>query len=215
MDSSANQEHFVHFIRSNVLRLDKEETKQLLLHAIVKLNTNTTMSANNAEYFLFVVKDRCLFKYQRNYVKKKTSSQFVVIEFANKYLNDINLNKIFNTPSIIAKFPIKNQKYTIPIASFKYTKTVRSKLLNYKQTIFEDDSSTCNCSHYDKKFVDNHHKHVFTCDTDIVPDNELRKIFGYGPNYREQRPPNKDKAMSAITLGLEAYIESAAHSNKD
>ena len=55
---------------------------------------------------------------------------------------------------------------------------------------------------------------MFTCDTDIVPNNELCKIFGYGPNYREQQPPNKDKAMSAITLGLEAYIESAAQATK-
>ena len=210
--SSANQEHFIHFMRTNIMRLDKEETKQLLLHSIIQLNDNNTMSTPNAEHFLFIVKDLCLFKYQRNYVKSNTCNQFVVIEFANRYLNEINLNKIFNTPSIIANFPIKNKRYTTPTISFKYTSTVRSKLLNYKKTIFEEDTSTfkCNCSQYDEKFVDTHHRHILTGDTDIVSDNKLRKIFTYGPNFREQRPPDKDKSMNAITSGLDTYIDKVA-----
>ena len=215
-DSSATQEHFIHLVRSNVMRLSKEETKQLLLHTIVQLNDNNTMSTNNAEYFMFAVKDLCLFKYQRNYVKTKTSNQFVVIEFVNKYLNDINLNNVFNTPAIVAKFPIQNRKYMTPTASFKYTNTVRSKILNYRQTIFEEDTSTfrCNCSKYDEKFVDNHHKHVLTGDIDIVTNNELRKLFTYGPNFREQQPPNKDKVLSAINSGLDSYIDIVTKATK-
>lgn len=215
-DSSANHEHFVHFLRLNVMRLDKEETKQLLLYIIVLLNENRTMSTVNAEYLLYVVKDLCLFKYQRMYVKSNTGNQFVVVEFVNKYLNGVNINKIFNTPSVVSKFPIKNQKYMTPTTSFKYTNTVRSKILNYKQTIFEEDASTfrCNCSQYNDKFVDAYHKHVLTGDTDIVTSKELRKIFTYGPNFREQRPPDKDKAMSAISLGLETYIDSVAKATK-
>ena len=149
-------------------------------------------------------------------MKLNTHNQFVVIEFVNKYLNDINLNKVFNTPSVMAKFPIQNRKYITPTASFKYTKTVRSKILNYKKTIFEEDTSTfiCNCSQYDNKFVDTHHKHVFTGDTDIVTNAELRKIFNYGPNFREQVPPNKEKVISAITSGLDKYIDSVANATK-
>ena len=170
----------------------------------MQLNENNVISNPKSEY---VVKDLCLFKYQRFYVQPNTCKQFVVIEFVNKYLNDINLNKLFNTPSVVSKFPIKNRKYTTPTVCFKYTKTVRSLILNYKKTIFEDDTSTfrCNCSQYDNKFIDAHHKHVLTGDTNIVVNEELRKIFNYGPNFREQTPPN---IISSISLGLDRYIDS-------
>lgn len=215
-DSSSNHIHFIHIVRSNIMRLDKDETKKLLLYTILQLNENNVMSTNNAEYFLYVVKDLCLFKYQRNFIKNKNSNQFVVIEFANKYLNDINLSKIFNSTAIKANFPINNQKYITPSVSFKYTNTVRSKILNYKQTIFDENTSThvCNCNQYDEKFIDSHHKHVFTGNTDIVINEELRKLFTYGPNFREQKPPNKDKTMNAINAGLDSYIDSIAKTTK-
>ena len=140
----------------------------------------------------------------------------MIIEFVNKYPNDINLNKLFNTPSVVSKFPIKNRKYTTPTVCFKYTKIVLSRILNYKKTIFEDDTSTfrCNCSQYDNKFIDAHHKHVLTGDTNIVVNEELRKIFNYGPNFREQMPPNKEKVISSISLGLDRYIDSVAKATK-
>ena len=88
--------------------------------------------------------------------------------------------------------------------------------MNYKKTIFEEDTSTfiCNCSQYDAKFVDVHHKHIFTGNTDIVTNKELRKIFKYGPNFREPKPPDKSKALNAIISGLDTYIDSVAKATK-
>ena len=134
-NASMNEEHFVHLTRSNIMRLKKEETKQLL-HCIMQLNENNVISTPKSEYLLYVVKDLCLYKYQRIYLQSNTCKQFVVIEFVNKYLNDINLNKLFNTPSVVSKFPIKNREYTTPTVCFKYTKTVRCRILKYKKTIF-------------------------------------------------------------------------------
>ena len=43
-NASMNEEHFVHFTRSNIMRMKKEETKQLLLYCIMQLNENNVIS---------------------------------------------------------------------------------------------------------------------------------------------------------------------------
>ena len=45
-------------------------------------------------------------------------------------------------------------------------------------------------------------------------NEELRKIFNYGPNFREQTPPNKEKVISSISLGVDRYINSVAKATK-
>ena len=208
IEVSANIQHFTHYIRTFIMRLDNDKIKQLLLHVINLLNDNCNVSTRKIEYLLYVVKDMCLFKYQRFYTKRK-SSQYVVIEFVNKFMDDININKIFNSSYIKSQFPGNNQTYMIPTVSYKYTSTTRSKILNYKKTIFDAETSTyhCKCAEYDQKFIDTHHKHIFTGDVSIVDNIELRRIFSYGPNYREQQRPDKEKVMEAITSGIDRYID--------
>ena len=41
---------------------------------------------------------------------------------------------------------------------------------------------------------------------DIIENQELKKVLGYGLNYREQQAPNKNKALTEYKAGIDKYI---------
>ena len=95
-----------------------------------------------------------------------------------------------------------------PCISYKYSNTIRSDVVNYRQAIVEEEShpATCNCSSYDNSFIDSHHSHVFTGNLAIVRNNSLRNLLSKGLNFREAQPPNKTKAFESIVSALDSYI---------
>ena len=95
-----------------------------------------------------------------------------------------------------------------PQISYKYSKTIRPDVLNYRQAVDEEEMhpALCNCTSYDMKFIDGHHKHVFTCDLAIANNNSLKNLLRKGLNFREPQPPNKVKAYESIMSALDSYI---------
>ena len=99
--------------------------------------------------------------------------------------------------------------YSNPTVSYKYSDTIRNKVLNYRQTILGSDSQsvfTCNCDKYSEEFVNNDFGHIFTGDLKIVNNKELREVLENGLNYREPQSPDKNKTISAVIAGLDAYV---------
>ena len=85
--------------------------------------------------------------------------------------------------------------------SSTYLPSIRSKVTNYRQTNDENldpDSLSCNCS--SSTFKDQHHNHVVSGNLDKIqsPERRVEKPFKKGLNYRDQAPPNKQKAFSAV-----------------
>ena len=98
---------------------------------------------------------------------------------------------------------------TIPNVSYSYTNTIRSKIVNYKETFNNLDTlynATCSCSNYDKQVIKDPYGHIFTGDLNIIHNVQLRSLLEKGLNYRDQQPPNKMKAYDSIRVGLESYV---------
>ena len=82
----------------------------------------------------------------------------------------------------------------IPIATMKLSPPIRSKILNYRETVssldvvVDDEVSFVRglpSSEYEhSEFCDPHHKHVITGDLRVVSNPKLRKLLTKGPNYR-------------------------------
>ena len=122
----------------------------------------------------------------------------------NRLMDSIDINKIIRKSDIVDLFPIKSDA-VIPTISFSYGNTIRSKIVNYKETI-HNSTGTCNCELYDNKYKVEEYGHVFTGDLNIIENQEMKKVLGYGLNYREQQSPNKTKALEQYKIGIDKYI---------
>ena len=100
-----------------------------------------------------------------------------------------------------------SDSFRIPNVSIKYSKTIRSTITNYKNTILsniEHEHLTCDCSN--SPYKDISHNHIVTGNLNIIDNSELRELLQKGLNYREQNPPNKVKALCAYSEDIDAYI---------
>ena len=130
-----------------------------------------------------------------------------MVEYTNKYVENINLNKIIKDPEIMKLSPLGGTAAT-PTVSFKYPAPIRSKIVNYRQTqedILDHHQLVCDCAN--NQFKDSHHHHVVTGNLDIVENSDLRTILKKGLNYRDQTAPNKTKARDAVKKALNNYIK--------
>ena len=149
---------------------------------------------------------------------KAPPSNPIHIEFNNKALDFIFLQKILRDKEISSALPAEFRKDT-PTVIYKLTDTIRSKLFNYKKFVqsfdvdsFISDNSVlpCDCDH--SAFKNSDHGHIICGDLNIVSDVKLRDLIAKGPKYREPLPFSCGKAKESILTGLDKCI--AAWSNK-
>ena len=103
-----------------------------------------------------------------------------------------------------------------------YPKTIRNKILNYKETVFSIDANDnktygtgiveCDCQQH-KDFVVENHGHVLTGDLRIITNSKLRKLVSKGPNFREAMSINWNKCKREIEIGLDSAIEQIVSTN--
>ena len=106
------------------MSLTKPCTKELFLYAINHLDDPKYAPIFN-DYFLYVVKDICLFKLQRYYAQKPKSSNYIVVQFDNKMGENVNLAYIMNSKHITKLFPHQSANMSSPKTSYSYTRTIR------------------------------------------------------------------------------------------
>ena len=90
---------------------------------------------------------------------------------------------------------------------FTRTKSIRSSILNYRQTIesivaaeWKNKPYTCDCQN--STHCDQDHSHVVTGDLHIIKNDLLRKLLEKGPTYREKNAINYDKVKQEIKSGI-------------
>ena len=98
-------------------------------------------------------------------------------------------------------------------ATYQLGKTIRNKILNDEEAVnyiygnedvsFCLDADQCDCA--DFSFCDCHHKHIVTVNSQIIKNNNLRKLLAKGPNYRE--PSTINFSLIEITTVLDKYLE--------
>ena len=101
----------------------------------------------------------------------------MVVNFCNKLMDSINFNKIIKDEDMTKLFPTMNDRTCrTPKVAFKYTKTTKSKINNYRQTIQEGTTPTLyDCEKYDDDYkID---EHIITGNLDIIQNIELRSLM--------------------------------------
>ena len=206
VSKTLNESNMIHSLRTEIFKLCKADLKCLFLD-----NAKKTMSGNltvhpNHQYFHYIIRDLCLHKLQKLYVKP--SGAFITIKHANKLVDDINLSRIVSDKHVQSLFPTNSVFYIKPGVSFSYIKSIRSEIVNYRQTIEDPNyhQFQCNCDNYPERFKDDHHGHIYTGNMDIVNHNELRNIMIKGFGFHDQQAPNKTVAYNSVVSGVDSYI---------
>ena len=116
---------------------------------------------------------------------------------------------MLNKPVQLPREPQKKENR--PIITYTLTNTIRNKILNYKDTVssiyvedeilFTLNTDLCECEH--SPFIDSHHKHIIIGHLRVVGNSKLRKLLTKGPNCRESRSTDFNKAFAKITTGLD------------
>ena len=195
-------------IRTEICKLKKKQLKSLYIYIIGRINDRA--ETTQERHLLLLVKDLSWFylKRMQKDVLNKRSGSFMVIRFGNKYVEQVDLGGILKQKDIKGSFPCKSDYFSIPTISFKYENSIRSKIVNYRQTHLEGldhRTMTCECS-LKPQYVDSYHGHIATGNLNLIENTELRELISKGLNHRDQVTPNKNRAYTDIKNGIKEYI---------
>ena len=118
------------------------------------------------------------------------SRPFLKIKFANKGIDALNISNILNQKSVQSNIPPCFQNKESPCISYSYTRSVASKIFNYKRSLQEIDFNSLSqnplpCTCPGSEFLYAPCGHVVTGDLSIVQNDELRDLLHKGPKFRE------------------------------
>ena len=171
-------------------------------------------------HYVLDIIDTKLLKQEPSPPKRKAPKNVVTIKFVNKGLDEIHVSKIFQMQEVTSLLPEELQGDDIPACTMKLDPPIRSKILNYRETVsslnvhvdedvsFVENLPSCDCANSD--FCDPHHRHIVSGDLRIITNTKLRKLFSKGPNYREPTTLNYRKCKQSIETSLSSSISSLA-----
>ena len=122
----------------------------------------------------------------------------------------LNLGSMIHKEEIKEIIPLAALDKHEPMIVYKYDKTIRNKIFNYKETVEEyvqdcELKMECNCA--SSKFSDKDHGYVVTGDLNIIKNKKLRELFKKGPNYREKKAINWKKTVSLLKEYFKLFIK--------
>ena len=142
--------------------------------------------------------------------------------FHNRGFGYINLSSILHLGIVKNFFPNKLKIGEPPSFVYSLGKTMRNKILNYKEPISSigtNDDITygagiieCDCQQHNN-FVNENHGHVLTGYLRIITNSKLRKLASKGPNFREAMSINWNKCTREIEIGLDSSIKRKVSTN--
>ena len=150
-------------------------------------------------------------KKESNKEKKKENTKLAfIVRYQNHGIQMLNLGSIIHKEEIKETIPLAALDKHEPMIVYKYDKTIRNKIFNYKETVEEyvqdcELKMECNCSN--SQFSDKDHGHVVTGDLHIIKNQKLRELFKKGPNYREKKAINWKKTVSLLKEDIKLFIK--------
>ena len=140
-------------------------------------------------------------------VLKKRPPFTILVFFHNKGFDYINLRSILHLDNVKNLFPDKLKIEEHPSVLYSLGKTIRNKILSYKETVsfidLNDDITygtgivECDCKQH-KGFVDENHGHVLTGDLRMIINSKLRKPVSKSPSFREAMSISWNKCKRKI-----------------
>ena len=156
-----------------------------------------------------------LFKPVNSSLSNDTPDRFLHLKFANKGIDAININNILHNKHVRKTIPPYFKYQANPKISYTYSRSIASKLFNYKQclqdwrfTNHEYDSPPCSCS--SSQFLYQPAGHIVTGDLNIVDNTCLRDLISKGPKYREPQKFSWKYNFKLIMDSIEEYARSWA-----
>ena len=157
-----------------------------------------------------------LFKPVNSSLSNDTPDRFLHLKFANKGIDAININNILHNKHVRKTIPPYFKYQANPKISYTYSRSIASKLFNYKQclqdwrfTNHEYDSPPCSCS--SSQFLYQPAGHIVTGDLNIVDNTCLRDLISKGPKYREPQKFSWKYNFKLIMDSIEEYARSWAN----
>ena len=138
------------------------------------------------------------------------SRPFLKIKFANKGIDALNVSNILNQKSVQSNIPPYLQNKESPCISYSYTRSVASKIFNYKRSLQQIDFNSlsqnprpCTCPASECLYAPC--GHVMTGDLSIVQIEKLRIFLHKGPKFREPVSFSWHQNFDIIMDAREAY----------
>lgn len=210
--NNIERKFFINHVRNNVMHLKNDYTKLLFIHLIIAIKDNNEQFKiySNCcfnEYLPYLVRDLCLAKLKKSLVPKKHVDHYIVFSFVNKYMDGFNISGVIRNKAVQNLFPVNDINLKMPGVAFKYSDTIRKKIVNYKQAIEEGViPANCECHTTNNEYVDVNSQHVFTGNLEIIQNGKLRSLFKKGLKFREIPQPNKENILESLNSGLDRYI---------
>ena len=213
----------------NFIRKSLDKCRKSLLKKIassIMNNVHPSISDQNhsqAHFFILDVIETKIFKSSYKSSSKTPPENLCLVNFDNKAIEYIRLPSILKSQEVLELLPdVLKEPQNIPVVTYKLSQTIRNKIVNYKDVVnsllFQQDSiedilnMECDC--HNSHFCDEDHGHVITGNLAIVNNSKLRKLLSKGPNYREKRTINFNKAKKDIIFALENLTETLKNKYK-
>ena len=194
-------DNFCWLSKKMINELKLRNVKKLCIHITNSMENNTTRRSRYTEYPYHILKDICMYRYYCKNQSKNTNKEFLILEYVNGLVDKFNFKSVLRKHKDL--FP-GSSAFDTPDVSFRYTKTIRSKIVNYKNP---DNDAVCHCEEYPQGYVDEHHHHIMTGDLNIISNSNLRDLIGKGLNFREAQRPDKTKALHSYQGAIDEYID--------
>ena len=125
-----------------------------------------------------------------------------------KGIDALNIGNILNHKEVTKHIPVYFKYQTTPKISYTYTRSVASKLFNYKDTIrdfniHDHQLPTCSCS--SSPYLYSPAGHVITGNLNIVDNLKLKDLLSKGPKYREAKSFNWKFNFKLVMDSVEDY----------
>ena len=145
--------------------------------------------------------------------KKGKEQMFCSIPFTHKIIDSLNLQSFFKLKFVKNMIPTECKLKDPPTISYRYSNNIGQSFMNHKKFLssitMEDisNSEDCDCQSNNKysRFVDQHHKHVFTGNLDIVQDPDLKNIMKKGTKFRMCPKLNIENIYTDICESFDKY----------
>ena len=136
--------------------------------------------------------------------------KFLKLNFVNKGIEYLNISNILRNKKVLRQIPPYFKDHEPPTISYKYPKSIATKILNFNQVAKNFDSSSFNandpnCDCESSNYIYGPYGHIITGNLDIIPHEDLRDLIRRGPKYREQCPINWGYCKKTVLDSLEKY----------
>ena len=204
----------IHHIRTKLFSLPLPSLNKLYNECLQSSFLDQSSREYKLNSIILDIANCRLFKPVNSSLSKDSPDRFLHLKFANKGIDAININNILHNKNVRKTIPPYFKYQSNPKISYTYTRSIASKLFNYRQSLQDwrftnhDYDSPCSCS--SSLFLYQPAGHIVTGDLNIVDNTCLRDLISKGPKYREPQKFSWKYNFKLIMESVEDYARSWA-----